>query len=89
MGIKIGRAAEDLSRDLIFLEGNSGMLQRVVRKIAQQLAKRLGTMERMAVHQPLDLNEPHFRVGYVTCHTHVTEGNKPVSHHATQQLTRK
>ena len=85
MWIEVGRAAENLGRDLIFLEG-PGMPQRVVGQIPQQLAKRFGSVKGVAVHQPLDLDEAQFRVGYVTCHTHLTEGNKPVSRHATQQL---
>ena len=56
MWIEIRRTAEDLSGDLIFLEGPR-MPQRVVGKIPQQLAKRFGSVKGMAVHQPLDLDE--------------------------------
>src|SRR5437762_2867380 len=40
MWVEVGRACENLSSDLIFLEG-PGMPQRVIGQIPQQLAKRI------------------------------------------------
>src|SRR5947207_2633652 len=79
MRIKTGGAPEDLGRNLIFLQRNSRMLQRLVSQIAQQLTKRLRTMQGMAIHQPLDLGEELLRIRYMARNAHLTESNKPVS----------
>jgi hypothetical protein len=70
MRIEVCRASEDLGCDLIFLERNAWMFNGVLAEVAEQLAKRFGTMKGMAVDQPLDFDEARFRAGYMACYTH-------------------
>src|SRR6266568_3206940 len=86
--IEIRGAAEDFGRDLIFLKRHSGILQRMVSQITQQLTKRLGTMQGMAVHQPLHLGEVLLLMSYMAGNAHLTESNKLISSPARQQLRR-
>jgi hypothetical protein len=87
MRIEIRRASKDLSCNLIFLERDPGMFERVVRQIPHQFAKRLGAVQGVAIHEPVNLDEAELRVGYMTCHTHLTEGNRVFLPHATKRVT--
>jgi len=57
LGVEIRRAPKDLGRYLVFLDRRSGMIQGMLGEIAEQFAQRLGAMQDMAVHQPVDLSE--------------------------------
>ena len=57
MGIEISRASEDLSCDLIFLDGNAGVFDGLFGQITEKFAERFGAVKRMAVYQPLDFGE--------------------------------
>jgi pyruvate/2-oxoglutarate dehydrogenase complex dihydrolipoamide dehydrogenase (E3) component len=50
MGIEIGRAPEDLGRNLILLERDARVLDGVVGEITQQLAERLGPVQGMTAY---------------------------------------
>jgi len=76
MRIEIAGPTENFGGDLIFLQGQSRMLDGVVGEVAEKLAERLLTVKSVAIYQLLNLEESRLNVGYVTCHTHVTEGNK-------------
>ena len=78
MRIEIAGPTENFGRDLILLQGQSRMLDGVVGEVPEKLAQRLRTVKSVAIYQLLDLVESRLNVGYVTCHTHVTEGNKLV-----------
>jgi hypothetical protein len=54
------------------------MFDSLVCEISEQFAKRFRSVERMAAYQLLDLEKSRLDGGYVTCHTHLTEGNKLV-----------
>ena|SRR5205814_1977158 len=56
LGIEVRRAAEDLGRNLILLDGSAGMVERMLGEIAQEFAQLFGAMEGMAVHQLIDLS---------------------------------
>ena len=55
--IESARPAQDLGRDLVLLERHSGMIQRVFREIAQQLAQRLRASETMTINKFIYLLE--------------------------------
>jgi len=55
MGIEVLLASEDLRCDLILLRRGSGMLQGLSCQIAEELAKRLRSMQGMAAEKFFDL----------------------------------
>src|ERR1700691_2037149 len=55
--VEVRGAAEFLGRNLMLLEGCSGMLDGVVRQVAKQLAERLRPMEHAAVRDLLHLSQ--------------------------------
>jgi hypothetical protein len=68
--IKLGRSAENLSRNLIFLERDSRFADRVVCKIAKKLAERLGAVKSMAVNQPVNFDQARLNASYMLCYGH-------------------
>ena len=50
-------AAEDLRRDLIFLNRNAGMFYGLSGEVTKKFAERFGAMERMAIDQALDFRQ--------------------------------
>jgi hypothetical protein len=86
MRVEVRGAPKDLGGNLIFLEPNPWMLQCMICQVSQELAQRLGAVEHMAVHQPLNLEKAQLHLGYMVCHTHLTEGNRVFLQHARQQL---
>src|SRR5256885_11969046 len=57
LGVEIRRATEDFGRDLVFLDGASRMVDRMLGKIPQKLAEGFRAMQYAAVHQSIDLRE--------------------------------
>ena len=57
MRVEILLPSEDLRRNLVLLRGCTGMVQRMIGQIAQQLAEGLGAMESMAAEKSFDLAE--------------------------------
>ncbi len=55
VGIEVWRSTEDLCRNLILLDGCSGMMDGLVRQILEHLAKGFGAMQDMAVHKFMNL----------------------------------
>ncbi len=55
--IKSGRASQNLSGDLVLLQRNSGMIQRVLCEIAKQFAERFRAVKDMAFGKSLYLLE--------------------------------
>jgi hypothetical protein len=55
--VEVCRSSKDLSRNLIFLDGRSRMVEHMLRKVAEQLAKGLRPVQDVAVHQLVDLPE--------------------------------
>jgi hypothetical protein len=54
------------------------MLDGMVGEVPEELAQRLRTVKGPAVYQLLNLEKSRLNGSYVTCHTHLTEGNKLV-----------
>jgi hypothetical protein len=79
MRIKTRRPAEDLGGDLIFLQRNARVFDRVIGEVTKEFAESLGTVERMTVYQPLYLEKTGFYIGYMTSNAHLTKRNKPIS----------
>ena len=61
--IKIVRPAENLCRNLIFLDWSSRVIQRVLRQVAEEFAQGLRAMQNLAADQFLDLREALFAFG--------------------------
>jgi hypothetical protein len=78
MRIEIAGTPEDFGGDLIFLQRRPGMLDGMVGEVPEELAQRLRTVKSAAIYQLLNLEKSRLNGGYVTCHTHLTEGNKLV-----------
>jgi hypothetical protein len=55
--IESSRPAQYLGRDLVFLEGHAGMIQRVLREIAEQLAQRFRPPQAMTIYKFIYLLE--------------------------------
>src|SRR5579862_33105 len=55
--VEVRRPAENLGRNLIFLDGSTGMIQNMAGQITEQLAQGLRPVEHMAVGQPIDLTK--------------------------------
>jgi hypothetical protein len=63
LGVKISGATENFRRNLVFLDGSSGMVQRVFRQVAQKFAQGFGAVQDLAADQFLDLREILFPFG--------------------------
>src|SRR6266852_7617611 len=57
VGVEVLLSAEDLSCDLVLLWGASGVVNRIMGEIAQQLAEGLRAMQSVAAEKFLDLGE--------------------------------
>ena len=57
MGIEARRSAQDFGGDLVFLEGNSGMIERMFGEVAQQFAQRFRGVQAMAFNKFIYLLE--------------------------------
>jgi hypothetical protein len=55
VGIEVRRSAEDLCRNLILLDGCSGMMGGLVGQILEHLAQRFRAMQDMAVYKLMNL----------------------------------
>src|SRR5580704_3999764 len=55
--VEIGGASEDLGRDLEFFDGRAGMIDSMLRQVAEQFTKGLRTMQGVATDEPIDLPE--------------------------------
>ena len=56
--------AEDLRRNLIFLERNAWVVEGILGQIAEKLAERFGPMEGMACDEPVNLAENLGSIGH-------------------------
>jgi hypothetical protein len=57
LGIEAYSPSQDLGRDLVLLEGYTGMIKGVLGKIAEQLAQGFRPPEAMTINKPLYLLE--------------------------------
>jgi hypothetical protein len=57
LGIESGRTPQDFGGDLVFLQGDSGMIDRMLGEIAEQFAQGLGAVKAMAFCKLLYLLE--------------------------------
>lgn len=57
LGIEVGRTAEDLGGNLVFLHWRAGMIQSLLGEKMKQLAERLRAVKSLAVHEFFDLSE--------------------------------
>ena len=55
--VEVGGAAENLGRDLIFLDGGSWMIQGMLGEIAEELAEGLGAVQHLAIRHSVYLRE--------------------------------
>src|SRR5580704_11637236 len=55
--VEVCRAPKNLRRNLIFLDGSTGMIQNVACQVTEQLAEGLRPMQHMAVGEPIDLTK--------------------------------
>jgi len=72
--IEIRWAAEDLGRNLIFLERAAGVLKGVICEVAKKLAEGLGPVEGTAIQKPLNFEKAQLPVCYMPCYTHGNRG---------------
>lgn len=57
LGVKVCLPAENFCGDLIFLEWYAGMVQGVVREVAQQLTKGFRAMQHLPADQTIDFRQ--------------------------------